>query len=217
METIQPLEVLAVPTNLVGLTLALVMVWKTYDRHHAVRRMPDYMPGGPRVIAAWRHYRCEIGRIVFHMSSILISVWGFWYPSSGSLYGETAMSVRVVLGAMFAVFSAFDIMSDHRLESLIGAVPSVLGTSLEMRTIFHDELTPRTQLLSSELELLAIDGSLTAAQSKAVGRALAHVAEIGLLHHRAHQLALSQTRRFQPSRSADRAQNPESVSKGTDA
>jgi hypothetical protein len=111
-------EILAAVVNAVGILLAWRMLMLTKARHDAVLNTGGTR-GGPRILAAFRHFRCETGRIAYHVVSLGFGLWSMTLPAGGSVYGETAMWARVLLGLMFTVMSLFDLASDGRMDTLL--------------------------------------------------------------------------------------------------
>ncbi len=115
------LEVLSVIANLLGIWAAWTMLSKTRARHVAVRLEPDYDPDGPRVLAAWRHYRCEGARIAYHVATLALGLWSMLLPDPVAPYGMTAMWVRAILSVGFTLMSVLDLRTDGRLWELLGS------------------------------------------------------------------------------------------------
>lgn len=119
-DTASWVEILSAVVNVVGLWAAGEMMRRTRRRKSAVRQQSDYLPGGPRILAAWRHLRCEFGRMAFHASSISLGIWSMVLPDAGTTFGYAAMWSRVILGVIFTIASLYDLASDDKLSGLLG-------------------------------------------------------------------------------------------------
>jgi hypothetical protein len=118
--TVSWLEMVSAFINVVGVLATSEMMWRTRRRMQSVRRMLDYQPGGPRIMIGWRHQRCEIGRIAYHLFFLAAGVWAMWLADSTSTYGLAIMTGRIVLSCMFTTFSVLDLIGDSRLDGLLG-------------------------------------------------------------------------------------------------
>lgn len=110
------LEILAAMANLLGMITAGLMLAATRRRHAAsdasMRRIGHRMSVLPK-LAAWRHYRCEAGRIFWHMGSLVLGAWAMTLPSAETAYGYSAMSFRLAAGVFFLSLSIFDLLGDR--------------------------------------------------------------------------------------------------------
>lgn len=113
--TASPLEIISAIINLIGIVTAGYMLYMTLRRFRAVRAQPARFPTGREILAAWRHIRCEVGRLSFHMTSITLGMWAMALPDSGSSYALAAMTARMLLGLVFTVFSIMDLDTDAKL------------------------------------------------------------------------------------------------------
>jgi hypothetical protein len=117
-QTASLVEILTVAINALGILTAARMLMLTKARYDAVLKSGGYR-GGPRALAAWRHFRCEGARIAYHAVSLGLGLWAMLLPNPATLYGETAMWARVFLGTLFTAMSVLDLMSDGRLDALL--------------------------------------------------------------------------------------------------
>lgn len=117
-QTASLLEVLCMAVNIVGLLAAGWMFFLTARRHHAVLKTGGSAKG-PRVLVAMRHYRCEIGRMTYHVTTIFIGGWAMTLPDPTSTYGHVVVWSRVLFAVMFTAASLMDISSDGRLANLL--------------------------------------------------------------------------------------------------
>jgi hypothetical protein len=114
-------EVLSIVANVVGLLAASRMFMVTRQRHLAVLDQPGADPHGPRVLAAWRHYRCEVTRIALHLVMVTIGGWALFLPDPLTWFGWVSMVLRTLLSVSFAVASVIDVLTDDHLMDLLGA------------------------------------------------------------------------------------------------
>lgn len=121
-QTASGLEILAAVVNAIGILVAWWMLTLTLSRRTAVLQT-DHLSDDPRLLAAWRHIRCEGARIAYHMASLGLGLWSMTLPDGGSTYGQAAMWTRVVLGCLFTAASALDLISDSRLDALLRNPP----------------------------------------------------------------------------------------------
>lgn len=119
-QTASVLEVLSAVVNVLGTLAAGWMLYLTWVRYRAVKAQPTRYPTGREILAAWRHIRCEAGRIVYHVVSLWLGIWAMMLPDSGSSYAITLMWTRLLIGVIFTVFSAMDLATDTRLWTMLG-------------------------------------------------------------------------------------------------
>lgn len=115
-------EIVGAVINAIGILAAMQMLAFTWQRHDAVLATGGTR-GGPRIIAAWRHFRCEGSRIAYHVVSLGLICWAMTRPPPSNLYSEVVMAAQLVLSAMFTLTSVFDLRSDSRLDSLLREPP----------------------------------------------------------------------------------------------
>ena len=118
MNTASPLEILAAVCNVIGILAAGWMLVLTMRRYDAVLRTGGTQ-GGPRILAAWRHVRCEGARIAYHVITLALGVWAMTLPNPTSSYGEITAWSRLFLAALFTAMSVMDLMSDSRLAGML--------------------------------------------------------------------------------------------------
>jgi hypothetical protein len=118
VSTASPLEMLGVVLNVVGIVTAWWMLSLTHARFEAVKRTGGD-PTGPRMLVAWRHFRCEGSRIGYHVATLVMGLWAMTLPGGDSAYGFASMVIRVVLAGLFTAMSIADLKSDSRLADLL--------------------------------------------------------------------------------------------------
>ncbi len=116
------LEILTVVANVIGIIAAWRMVDLTMARYRAVVRGGG-TAAGPRVLAAGRHFRCELARIVYHVVTVGLVLWAFSLPDAGSAYGIAATWSRFIVSMVFTSASVMDLMSDSRLAGMLSDRP----------------------------------------------------------------------------------------------
>lgn len=114
-------EILAAFSNIVGALAAVWMYRRTRQRHRSVIATGG-TADGPRVIVAWRHYRCEGTRIAFHLLMLIVSLWAMTLPDPVTAFGWTNAVIRTVLAILFAGASLMDVWSDDHLMALLGGI-----------------------------------------------------------------------------------------------
>ncbi len=119
MNTASPLEILAAVCNVLGILAAGWMLVLTKGRYDAVLRTGGTQ-GGPRILAAWRHLRCEGARIAYHVVTLGLGIWAMMLPNPTTAYGEASAWARFLLAALFTAMSVMDLMSDSRLAGMLG-------------------------------------------------------------------------------------------------
>jgi pimeloyl-ACP methyl ester carboxylesterase len=112
------LEILTVAANIMGIIAAWRMAALTLGRYRAVI-LDGGSKAGPRILAADRHFRCEIARIIFHIVTMILVIWAFTLPSSGSAYSQSLMWTRLGLSTLFTWCSIMDLTSDSKLASML--------------------------------------------------------------------------------------------------
>lgn len=116
------LEILAAVANMLGIITAGMMMTATRRRHAAsnaeARRRGMAISRLP-MLAAWRHYRCEAGRIFWHLGSLVLGIWAMTLPSAETAYGYSAMSFRLASGVLFFGLSVFDLVGDRDMWRMI--------------------------------------------------------------------------------------------------
>jgi hypothetical protein len=125
--TASPLELLGVVINALGIVCAWWMLMLTKARYDAVLQTGGTRHG-PRILIAWRHFRCEGARIAYHVVTLGMGVWAMQLPDGGSSFGHVAMVVRVAIGGLFTLCSVLDLLSDNRLAGLLSETPPPRGT-----------------------------------------------------------------------------------------
>jgi hypothetical protein len=116
--TASPLEILAAVLNVVGILAAWRMFALTKVRHDAVIRTGG-TEWGPRILVAWRHFRCEGSRIAYHVITLALGMWAMTLPDSDSAYGTAVMLGNLTLAGIFTAMSLLDLKNDSRLDNLL--------------------------------------------------------------------------------------------------
>lgn len=100
--------------------LGVVLVIYLYDRTKAqYEALGDDTTSELERMAAWRHFRCQSERVVYHLGSLAFGFWAMMLPDSMSWYGQSLMTFRFLLGVMLLVWSILDVRCDRRMWTLM--------------------------------------------------------------------------------------------------
>lgn len=119
-QTASGLEIAAAIINIFGFGVACLMLHLTLRRYRAVKSQPEKYPTGRELLAAWRHFRCETGRMAMHAGSFSLGLWAMTLPSGETWYGFAAMMFRVSIGLLYLMFSLWDVSTDSQLWDQTG-------------------------------------------------------------------------------------------------
>ena len=118
-QTASFLEIPATVINILGIATTGYMLYGTVRRLRAVQAQPERFPTGREILAAWRHIRCEMSRILYHVLSFGIGIWAMMLPDEGSSYETVSMMIRLTVAGVFTACSILDLLKDGHLRSLL--------------------------------------------------------------------------------------------------